>query len=94
MNLRTARRIPLQTFIVRAMTEPSVALINERLECRLARANVLLHIGQRIASSQNLEAVLYITVEAISQHLHYDDVAIFLLNPEDPENLILRARGS
>lgn len=65
----------------------------EELEHKLARANALLQIGQRIAASQGLEEILHTTVQAVSQCLHYDDVTIFLTDTEDPEYLMLRARG-
>jgi signal transduction histidine kinase len=73
--------------------ENSLVFANKRLERQLARAEALLQIGQQIASSQSLESVLQTTVEAINQYLHYNDVAIFLVDAEDKEMLLLKARS-
>ncbi len=78
-------------FMVKDMTSTETPLA--LLERKLARANALLQIGQLIASSENLDTMLQVTVEAINQHLQYSDIAILLTDLENPEVLLLKARS-
>ncbi|NJM41716.1 MAG: GAF domain-containing protein [Anaerolineae bacterium] len=75
----------------------AVAIENARMfdaeRQRSARLNIVYQIGRMIAGSLRIDAVLQNAVDAITQHLHYPDVALFLFDDDDPSAIILRARG-
>ncbi|MEM6431037.1 MAG: GAF domain-containing protein [Deinococcota bacterium] len=75
----------------------AVAIVNaqlfEREQRRLARATAMTRIGSLMTSSLSLEEVLQTTVDAIHQTLHYNTIDIFLIDENDPESLVLRARS-
>jgi GAF domain-containing protein len=60
---------------------------------RLARITTLSKIGQLITGSLSLETILETTLEAIYEQLHYENVALLLTDPHDPETLVLQARS-
>ncbi len=60
---------------------------------RLARITTLSKISQLITGSLSLETILQNTLEAIYEQLHYDNVAFLLVDPKDPETLVLHARS-
>ena len=75
----------------------AVAIENARLfqaeRQRNTRNNIVYQIGRMIAGSLRVDTVLQNAVDAITQHLHYPDVALFLFDADDPTAIILRARG-
>jgi signal transduction histidine kinase len=60
---------------------------------RLARLTTLSNIGQLITGSLSLETILETTLQAIHEQLHYDNVALLLTDPKDPNMLVLRRRS-
>ncbi len=60
---------------------------------RASRMGIVYQIGRMIAGSLKIDVVLQNAVDAITQHLRYLDVALFLLDDDDPTAIILRARG-
>jgi signal transduction histidine kinase len=60
---------------------------------RLARLTALSNIGQLITGSLSLETILQTTLEAIYEQLHYENIALLLTDPKDPETLVLQARS-
>lgn len=50
-------------------------------------------VGQLVTSSLSLGEVLQTTVEAITEHLGYSSTGVFLVDAEDPQQLVLRARS-
>lgn len=75
----------------------AIAIQNARLfeaeKRRVARIAIINKVGRLIASSLNLNQLLQTTVEAIAEHLYYHNVAVLLVDPTDPETLLLRARS-
>ncbi|MBI1876730.1 MAG: GAF domain-containing protein [Chloroflexi bacterium] len=73
----------------------AIAIKNARLfeaeKRRAARISIINRVGRLIASSLNLEQLLQTAVEAIAEHLYYQNVALMLVDPDDPETLALRA---
>lgn len=60
---------------------------------RLKRMTTLSNIGQLITGSLSLPTILQTTLEAIYQQLHYENVALLLTDPDDPETLLLHGRS-
>jgi GAF domain-containing protein len=58
---------------------------------RAARLAIINRISQLITSSLSLDQILQIAVEAVSERLHYPIVGVFLIDPDDPSTLVLRA---
>lgn len=72
-----------------------VAIENARLfeaeKRRVARISIINRVARLIAGNLNLEQLLQTTVEAIAEYLYYQNVALLLVDPTDPETLVLRA---
>jgi GAF domain-containing protein len=60
---------------------------------RAARIEVINRIGRLLASSLSPEAVFQIAVEAIQQQLNFTYVASGMVDPEDPQMLVLLAQA-
>jgi GAF domain-containing protein len=75
----------------------AVAIENARLfeaeRQRASRMGIVYRIGRMIAGSLKIDVVLQNAVDAITQHLRYPDVALFLFDEADPDAVVLRARG-
>jgi signal transduction histidine kinase len=73
----------------------AIAIENARLfeaeKRRAARISVINRVGRLIAANLDLEQLLQTAVEAIAEHLYYQNVALLLVDPTDPELLVLRA---
>jgi signal transduction histidine kinase/putative methionine-R-sulfoxide reductase with GAF domain len=65
----------------------------EREHRRTARLATLAEVGRLITSRLSLDDLLRTTVAALADHLGYHTVAVMLIEPDDPETLVLRARG-
>lgn len=72
-----------------------VAIENARLfeaeKRRAARTAIINRVARLIAGNLNLEQILQTTVEAIAEHLYYQNVALLLVDPVAPDMLALRA---
>jgi GAF domain-containing protein len=75
----------------------AIAIVNAQLfalqQRRTQRSAIINQIGRQITSSLELPLLLQRTVEALDAHLHYSNVALLLVDPDDPEMLVLRARS-
>lgn len=75
----------------------AVAIENARLfdieQQRARRSSVLAQISRQISRSLNTESVLQDAVQAIHTHLGFPDVALFVLDENSPDWLVLRARA-
>ncbi len=75
----------------------AIAIENARLfeaeKLRAARIAIINRVGRLIAGSLDLDQLLQTTVEAIAEYLYYHNVALLLIDPTDPETLVLRARS-
>jgi signal transduction histidine kinase len=60
---------------------------------RLTRLTTLSTIGQLITGSLSLETIFQTTLEAIHEQLRYDNIALLLTDPHEPETLVLQARS-
>ena len=63
-------------------------------ERRAARIETINRIGQLITSSLDLGQTLQNAVEALHHHLDFHSVGLFMVDPVDPQNLVLRASSS
>jgi signal transduction histidine kinase/putative methionine-R-sulfoxide reductase with GAF domain len=74
-----------------------VAIENQRLleaeRRRAARVATINRIGSLLTSSLSLDQIFQTAVEAIGEYLHFANVAIMLVDPSEPQYLVLRARG-
>lgn len=75
----------------------AVAIENARLfdieQQHARRSTVLAQISRQISRSLNTDTVLQDTVQAIHTHLDFPDVALFVLDENAPDWLVLRARS-
>src|SRR5262245_9389755 len=75
----------------------AIAIVNARSFAterqRASRVEMLNHIGRMISGSLSLDDLLQTTVEALDGYLHYRNIAILLIDPDDPSTLVLRARN-
>jgi signal transduction histidine kinase len=75
----------------------AIAIENARLfeaeRRRALRIEVINRVGQLITSSLSLSQLLETAIQAIAQHLHYSNVALFLIESDQPHRLVLRARS-
>ena len=75
----------------------AIAIENARLfaaeKRRVARQATLNRIGKLIASSLDLNELLQTAVVAIDEHLSYSNTAVLLIDPDNPESLVLTARS-
>jgi signal transduction histidine kinase len=60
---------------------------------RAERQAAVLHISRIITSQLSLDDLLRTVVAAIHDRLFYPHIALLLLDPDDPQTLVLRARG-
>jgi signal transduction histidine kinase len=68
------------------------AQLREAIQRRAARIAVINRIGGLITSHLSLDEILQTAIEAISEDLHFADLGLMLVNPDDPEMLVLRAK--
>jgi hypothetical protein len=59
---------------------------------RSARIAIINRIGRLIASRLSLDAILQAAVEPICESLHFADLGLMLVDPENPEILVLHAK--
>jgi signal transduction histidine kinase/putative methionine-R-sulfoxide reductase with GAF domain len=75
----------------------AVAIENARLfeaeRRRSARSATINRIGRLLTSSLDLDDLLRRAVSLLAEHLAHETVAVMLVHPEDPETLVLHARG-
>jgi GAF domain-containing protein/anti-sigma regulatory factor (Ser/Thr protein kinase) len=75
----------------------AIAMENARLfeaeKRRATRIAIINRVGRLITSSLNLDQLLQTAVEAIAEYLYYHNVALLLVDPTDPETLVLHARS-
>ena len=75
----------------------AVAIENARLfeaeRRRSARMATINRIGRLLTSSLDLDDLLQSTVSLLAEHLAQETIAVMLVHPEDPETLVLHARG-
>lgn len=60
---------------------------------RTASSTVISEIGALISGNLDLEEILQQTVRSITAHLRHANVAVLLLDPENPDTLVMRARS-
>lgn len=93
---RSLARSTLETLILFAR-QAGLALKNaqyfEAEKNRTARLATINYTSRLITSSLDLDQLLQTTVEAITHHLKYSNVAILLVDLDHPDTLVLRARG-
>lgn len=74
-----------------------VAIENRRLlereRLRAARTTTINRIGRMLTSSLSLDQVFQTAVDAINEQLQFANVAIMLVDPDEPDYLVQRARG-
>ena len=75
----------------------AIAIVNARSFAterhRASRVEMLNRIGRLIAGSLSLDELLQTTVAALDEHLRYRNIAILLVDPDEPDILVLRARN-
>jgi signal transduction histidine kinase/putative methionine-R-sulfoxide reductase with GAF domain len=75
----------------------AVAIENARLfeaeRRRSARMATINRIGRLLTSSLNLDDLLQRAVSVLAEHLAYETIALMLVDPQDPETLVLHSRG-
>jgi GAF domain-containing protein len=75
----------------------AIAIVNAQLFAeqrrRVERNAIINRIGRQITASLELPLILQTAVEALEVHLHYSNVALLLIDPENPDQLVLRARS-
>jgi signal transduction histidine kinase len=59
---------------------------------RAMRLAIINRIGRLITSQLSLDKILQTAIEAICETLHFADLALLLVDPDNPEILVLRAR--
>lgn len=85
------------TLLEIAADQLGVAMSNARLfaaaKRRAARQVTLNRIGKLIAGTLDLDDLLQTAVQAIDEHLSYSNTAVLLVDPEQPDYLLLTARS-
>jgi GAF domain-containing protein/anti-sigma regulatory factor (Ser/Thr protein kinase) len=75
----------------------AIAIVNAQLFAaqgrRMERSAIINQISRQITRSLDLPRILQTAVKAIESHLHYSNVALLLIDPEEPKTLVLRARS-
>jgi GAF domain-containing protein len=75
----------------------AIAIVNARSFAterhRASRVEMLNRIGRLIAGSLSLDELLQTTVAALDEHLRYRNIAILLVDADEPGTLVLRARN-
>jgi len=84
--------------VLEALAEQLVVILSKArlLESERRRADriaILNSIGRQIAASLSVEALLSVAVDAIDRDLHYPNVAVMLVDPDQPDRLVTRAVG-
>ena len=84
--------------VLEALAEQLVVILGKSrlLESERRRADriaILNSIGRRITASLSVEGLLSAAVSAIDRDLHYPNVAVMLLDPDRPDQLVTRAVG-
>lgn len=73
----------------------AVAIENARLfeaeKQRAARIAAINHVGRLITSSLSLDEIIQTAVAAIGEHLQYHNIALLLVDPDDPGTLVLQS---
>src|SRR4029450_1454992 len=59
---------------------------------RAARIPIINRIGRLIISQLSLDEILQMAIETICGNLHFADLGFMLVDPANPEMLVLRAR--
>ena len=90
----TQEDVELLTLLAR---HAAIAIENARLFAaerqRTAHRTALNHIGKLISGNLDPTQLLQTAVTAINQYLHHANIAVLLLDEEDPHNLILTAHS-
>jgi len=60
---------------------------------RVASNTVILDIGRLISSNLGIDQILARAIQSITAHLHHTNVALLLVDPAEPQTLVLRARS-
>jgi GAF domain-containing protein len=60
---------------------------------RAQRIATINHIGRLITSSLSMDELLATAVEAVNTYLHYSDIALLLVDPAQPDTLVLSAKS-
>jgi signal transduction histidine kinase/putative methionine-R-sulfoxide reductase with GAF domain len=68
------------------------ARLRQATQRRAARIATINRIGRLITSSLGLDEILQMAIEAISEDLHFADLGLMLVDPDNPEMLVLRAK--
>jgi signal transduction histidine kinase len=83
----------LEAFARHAGRALAIAQRFEAEQQRSAREVILSRVGRLISSSLSLDAILQNTVHSITDELPAVTVGVLLVDPDDPEWLVLRASG-
>lgn len=74
----------------------AIAIVNARLYASAQRRNeriaIIEQISRQIGSMLNLDQILQAALGLLDAHLNYSNVVLLLLDPVDPETLVMRAR--
>jgi GAF domain-containing protein len=84
--------------VLEALAEQLVVILSKArlLESERRRADriaILNSIGRQITASRSVEGLLSAAVNAIDRDLHYPNVAVMLVDPDQPDRLVTRAVG-
>jgi GAF domain-containing protein len=84
--------------VLEALAEQLVVILSKArlLESERRRADriaILNAIGRQITASLSVDALLNSAVNAIDRDLHYPNVAVMLVDPDQPSQLVTRAVG-
>jgi signal transduction histidine kinase len=73
----------------------AVAIENARLftaeQQRAARIAAINRVGRLITNSLSLDEIIHTAVAAIREQLEYHNIALLLVDPDDPQTLVLRS---
>jgi hypothetical protein len=59
---------------------------------RAVSIGIINRIGRLITSQLSLDEILQMAIETICENLHFADLGLMLVDPENPEMLVLRAK--
>ncbi len=57
------------------------------------RIATISHVSRLVTASLNMDELLATAIEAINTYLHYTNIALLLISPDQPDVLVLRARS-
>jgi GAF domain-containing protein len=77
----------------RATAQPSLKQQLAEATTRAARLSTIHTVGRLILGRLSLEELLTTAVAALSEYLPFQTIALMLVDPDDPEQLVLRAHG-